>query len=57
MECSTEKMIDKLVTHIEKSDLPPYFMPTAFQTLNTPLPLTPAGKVDYRALEKEAAKK
>lgn len=50
-------MIDKLVTHIEKSDLPPYFMPTAFQTLNTPLPLTPAGKVDYRALEKEAAKK
>ena len=54
-EETQQKLITQLISIIENSDLPPYFMPVGFKVMNEPLPLTPAGKVDYRALEKEAA--
>ncbi len=49
-----KQFVEKIINHIEESDLPSYFMPVGFEILNEPLPMTPAGKVDYRALEKEA---
>ncbi len=49
-----KQFVEKLVNHIEESDLPSYFMPVGFEIMNRALPKTPAGKVDYRALEKEA---
>lgn len=54
-DAAQQRLVAKLIAHIEESDLPPYFMPVGFKILNECLPLTPAGKVDYQALEKEAA--
>lgn len=54
-EAAQQRLVAQLITHIDESDLPPYFMPVGFKILNECLPFTPAGKVDYRALEKKAA--
>ena len=46
-------ILNDLSASILDSGLPPYFTPVGF-AFRTNLPLTSAGKVDYRALEKEA---
>lgn len=51
-----QRFAEKLKEHVRNSELPPYFMPVGFKILNKSLPLTPAGKVNYRALEKETEK-
>lgn len=43
----------ELKEYIVANGLPPYFAPVGYSFRND-LPLTPVGKVDYRALEKEA---
>lgn len=44
-------IVDALRASIVSNGLPPYFTPVGF-SFRTDLPLTSAGKVDYRALEK-----
>lgn len=47
-----EIIVEELKALIIDNGLPPYFIPVDF-VLRDELPLTPVGKVDYRALEKE----
>lgn len=51
---SAQTLTDTLIEHC-KSELPEKYIPVSFVQIDA-LPLTANGKVDYRALEKEAAK-
>ena len=50
-----ETIVKELEEAILENGLPPYFTPVGFEVRNS-FPLTPAGKIDYRQLEKEAEK-
>lgn len=55
VQISNDIVIEELTASIISNGLPTYFTPVGF-VFRDGLPLTPVGKVDYRALEKEAEK-